>query len=309
MSLSRSEDSKDSARGHEASVKVACLQTRLWPDYDSAIAEALDLAAQTDPDTTMLFLPEYCGGLKTESSRFAPPVSDVDAHPVLHALRQHAADTARWIVIGSIAVDADASGRYSNRGFVISDTGAIVSDYSKIHLFDVQLAENKVYRESDTVYPGDQLSLVSTPVGVLGHTICYDLRFPQLYRDLAHSGAEVLAIPAAFTRLTGEAHWHALCRARAIENGAYVIAPCATGAVSGGGEAYGHSLIIDPWGEVLADGGVGPGVISANIDRRRVQEARKKIPSLQHDRPWSAQESDVQDSDAPLITATVGASR
>ena len=283
MSLSRlkNDDTKDTV-----SVKVACLQTRLWPDYDSATAEAIDLASQVDADTKVLFLPEYCGGLKTENSRFCPPASDLASHPVLNSLRQYAADSSRWIVVGSIAVDPDSDGRYSNRGFVICEDGKIASSYSKIHLFDVQLSGDKVYRESDSVVPGDSLTLVDTPAGLLGHTICYDLRFPQLYRDLAQSGAEVLAIPAAFTRVTGEAHWHALCRSRAIENGAYVIAPCATGPVAGGGEAYGHSLIIDPWGKVIADGAIGPGVISAVIDTEQVRQARKKIPSLQHDRRW-----------------------
>lgn len=289
----------------DRSVKIACLQTRLWPDYASAIAEALDLAGQADSDTQMLFLPEYCGGLKTENSRFNPPVSAVDAHPVLNAMRQYAADSKRWVVVGSIAVDADPAGRYSNRGFVISDDGEIASDYNKIHLFDVQLGKDKVYRESDSVIAGDRLSLVDTPAGRLGHTICYDLRFPLLYRELAQSGAEVLAIPAAFTRVTGEAHWHALCRARAIENGAYVVAPCATGKVSGGGEAYGHSLIVDPWGEVITDGGIGPGVVNASIELRQVKLARSKIPSLQHDRMWQRDDSDTLQSTTDVATASL----
>ena len=281
-------------------VKVACLQTRLTPDFDAAINEALQLARLADEDTRVLFLPEYCGGLKTVAGKFAPPVADQNAHPVLQALREHAASRGVWIVVGSIAVELDdlsiskdgksASDhddrRYNNRGFVISDTGDIVSVYNKIHLFDIDLSVDEVYRESDVVKPGDSLCLVDTPVGLMGHTICYDLRFPQLYRDLVQSGATTLAIPAAFTKKTGEAHWHALCRARAIENGAYVIAPCAVGSIEGGGEAYGHSLVIDPWGEVVADGGGTPGIVSATVDLKRVSEARARIPSLQHDRVW-----------------------
>ncbi len=278
-------------------VKVACLQTRLTPDFDAAINEALQLARLADDDTRVLFLPEYCGGLKTETGKFAPPVADQKVHPVLQALREHAASHGVWIVVGSIAVSLDdqsntnvekaTSNRYNNRGLVISDTGEIVSHYNKIHLFDIDLSVDEVYRESDVVEPGDSLCLVDTPVGLMGHTICYDLRFPQLYRDLAQSGATTLAIPAAFTKKTGEAHWHALCRARAIENGAYVIAPCAVGSIEGGGEAYGHSLVVDPWGEVIADGGDSPGIVSATVDLKRVGEARARIPSLQHDRPWS----------------------
>ena len=154
-------------------------------------------------------------------------------------------------------------------------------------MFDIQLSESAVYQESAMVAPGDGAALHETPWGLLGHTICYDVRFPHLYRDLAQAGAEMLAVPAAFTKATGEMHWHILNQARAIENGAFVIAPCAHGAVPGGGEAYGHSLIIDPMGKVLADGGEGPGVAMAMIDLEEVAVARAKIPSLSHDRPYT----------------------
>lgn len=153
-------------------------------------------------------------------------------------------------------------------------------------MFDVDLAEGARYRESDTVQPGAAAQVYDTPLGKIGHTICYDLRFPGLYRDLAQAGAEILCCPAAFTKMTGEAHWHVLNRARAIENTAYVVSPCAVGAVPGGGESYGHSLVVSPWGEVLADGGDIPGVIHAQLDLDLVAETAGRVPSLGHDRAY-----------------------
>ena len=270
-------------------VNIACLQIGIKPDFESSIEEALSLARQVEGDTDMLFLPEYCGGLKTVDGRFAPPVASVDSHPVLQALRDYARENSVWIVAGSMAVSQESTSdeRFNNRGFVLNDQGGVVSHYDKIHLFDIQLEGRDAYEESAVVAPGDKLSVVDTPLGLMGHTICYDLRFPSLYRALSQAGATTLAVPAAFTRVTGEAHWHALCRARAIENGCYVIAPCSVGGINGGGEAYGHSLVVDPWGEVVADGGDSPGVVTATIDTDKVSAARSQIPSLEHDRAWT----------------------
>jgi len=272
-------------------VKIACLQTGIKPDFVSSIEEALGLARQVSDDTRMLFLPEYCGGLKTVDGSFDPPVASVDTHPVLQALCDHAREASVWIVAGSMAVERDDTSdkRFNNRGFVINGQGEVVSHYDKIHLFDIQLEGRDAYQESAVVAPGDKLSLVETPLGLMGHTICYDLRFPNLYRALSQAGATTLAVPAAFTRTTGEAHWHALCRARAIENGCYVIAPCSVGEIDGGGEAYGHSLVVDPWGKVVADGGASPGVVTATIDTDKAGAARAQIPSLEHDRKWTQQ--------------------
>ncbi len=265
---------------------VACLQTRPRPDFDSALTEALGLAEKAvEGGAELLALPEYCGGLTTEGAVFVPPSAPEDCHPVLGGLRDFAAKRGVWIVLGSLAVDGPA-GKIWNRGFVIDGGGRIQHCYDKIHLFDVDLAEGKSYRESASVAGGDLAGLSQTPWALLGHTICYDLRFPGLYRDLAQAGAEILLVPAAFTKLTGEAHWHVLNRARAIENGAFVVAPCAIGKVEGGGESYGHSLIVDPWGEVLADGGTEAGVVSATLDLGKVAATRKRIPSLEHDRPY-----------------------
>ena len=160
--------------------------------------------------------------------------------------------------------------------------------YDKIHLFDVDLADGESYRESATIAAGDRAITADLPWGKLGLSICYDLRFPHLYRALAQAGADFLAVPAAFTKTTGEAHWHVLLRARAIESGCYVIAPCQTGTHPGGGACYGHSLLVDPWGRILADGGEATGIVLGEIDPAEVTRARGMIPSLQHDRPFAA---------------------
>ena len=265
---------------------IACLQTRPMPDFDSAIPEALGLAEKAAADAAeLLCLPEYCGALVSRGGVIVPPAAPEDAHPVLAALKDFAATSRVWIQVGSIAVDGP-DGRIVNRGFLLDDQGAIRARYDKIHMFDIQLSEAEVYRESTYVSPGATAVIEETPWARIGHTICYDLRFPQLYRDLAQAGAEVLTVPAAFTAKTGAAHWHVLNRARAIENGAFVVATCAHGPCPGGGAAYGHSLIIDPWGAVLADGGEGPGVAMATIDLDAVAQARAKIPSLTHDRSY-----------------------
>lgn len=168
---------------------------------------------------------------------------------------------------------------------MIDATGGVVAQYDKIHLFDVDLGPGKVYRESATIAPGAAAVVAETPWGGVGLSICYDLRFAALYRALAQAGAGILAIPAAFTKTTGEAHWHVLSRARAIENGSFVVAPCQVGTFPGGAESYGHSLIVDPWGRVLADGGDLVGIVAATIDLDEVARVRGRIPSLRHDCP------------------------
>ena len=271
-------------------VRIGCVQSRPLATFDEAIEEARRLAGDAvAAGAELVCLPEYCGGLKSEGGVFAPPTAPETRHPVLDALRGFASDAGVWMLIGSIAVDGPGD-RLINRGYVIDDQGDIRARYDKIFLFDVDLSPTQRYRESAVVAPGERAVLVDTPWGRLGMTICYDLRFPQLYRSLAQAGAEILAVPAAFTKVTGEAHWHVLNRARAIENGAVVVAPCAVGAVPGGGAAYGHSLIVSPWGEVLADGGDGVGYVVATVDVESVANARGRIPSLEHDRRFSAPE-------------------
>ena len=265
-------------------VRIGCMQTRPLATFDEAIDHAQHLAGDAAAaGAELVCLPEYCGGLKSEGGLFAPPSAPEARHPVLDALRGFANETGVWMLIGSIAVDGPG-GHLINRGYVIDDRGGIQARYDKIFLFDVDLSPTQQYRESAVVAPGGQAVVVDTPWGRLGMTICYDLRFPQLYRTLAQAGAEILAVPAAFTKVTGEAHWHVLNRARAIENGAVVVAPCAAGAVPGGGAAYGHSLVVSPWGEVLTDGGDGVGYVVTTVDVDSVATARGRIPSLQHDR-------------------------
>ena len=265
---------------------IACLQTRPMPDFDSAVGEALPLAGRAaDDGAELLCLPEYCGGLMSRDGVIRPPAAPEDSHPVLAALRGFAAEAGVWMQIGSVAVDGP-DGTIINRGFLVDAEGAVRARYDKIHMFDIQLSEAEVYRESTYVTAGAEAVVEDTPWARIGHTICYDLRFPGLYRDLARAGAEILTVPAAFTQTTGKAHWHVLNRARAIENGAFVVAACAHGPCPGGGASYGHSLIVNPWGRVLADGGEGPGVVQATIDLDAVAAARAQIPSLSHDRDY-----------------------
>ncbi len=287
------------------SFKVACLQTRCLPDAESALQHALGLADQAvQQGAQFLLLPEYCGGLRTEGKAFAPPVYTEQSHPVLIGLQQFARDRGVWILVGSVAIAADSevageaansdanqtgtgvARKYINRSFLLNDQGLVCARYDKLHLFDIQLSSTKTYKESATVQPGNKAILVDTPFGRLGLSICYDIRFPSLYRELSQAGAQLLLVPAAFTQRTGAAHWHVLNQARAIENGAYLIAPCAIGPVEGGGASYGHSLVIDPWGVIVADAGEQSGVCIAEINLDNVTKTREKIPSLAHDTPY-----------------------
>ena len=262
------------------------MQTRPQPDFASAIEEAIPLAEQAVEDgAEFLLLPEYCGGLRSEGAMLAPPTATENDHPVLAALREFARSRKIWTLVGSVAVDGP-DGKFFNRGFLIDDRGEIRFRYDKIHLFDIELSPSEIYEESARVHPGGSAGLFPTDFGRVGFTICYELRFPGLYRELAQAGADYLVAPAAFTKKTGEAHWHILNRARAIENGCYMLSPCSTGPVPGGGACFGHSLVVDPWGRVIADGGEGPGILRARVDLDLVADARRRIPSLQHDRPY-----------------------
>ena len=270
---------------------IACLQTRPRPDFSSALDEALELAeAAVDQGAQILFLPEYCGGLKSDGPTVAAPSALEQAHPFLQEMQRFARARGVWVNLGSIAVDAP-DGRILNRGIMLDDSGEIRGRYDKINMFDIQLSQTEVYRESARVSAGDRLVIHDTPFARIGHTICYDLRFADLFRRLAQAGAEILICPAAFTRKTGAAHWHVLNRARAIETTRFVVSACATGPVPGGGETFGHSLIVNPWGEVLADGGTAPGVVRARIDLAEVAAAEARIPSLMADRPFTLAKS------------------
>ncbi|KAJ57283.1 amidohydrolase [Actibacterium mucosum KCTC 23349] len=212
--------------------------------------------------------------------------------PTLAGLRDTAAALGVHLLIGSLALATDdADGRFANRSFLIGPDGAIVARYDKIHMFDVDLNGSQI-RESDGYRPGDRAVLADTALGRLGLTICYDLRFPHLFRDLARAGAQVIFVPSAFHPVTGAAHWHVLLRARAIETGAFIVAPAQTGThAARAGKArtsYGHSLIISPWGEILGDQGTEPGILSLDLKLAEVETSRRRIPALLHDRDYES---------------------
>src|SRR5476651_56331 len=227
--------------------------------------------------------PEMTNILAAKREQLFSVIVDEDADTSLTTLRELARKLGIYIHIGSLAIKVSPD-KAANRSFLISPKGDIAARYDKIHMFDVDLANGESYRESRNYRPGEKAVLYDLPWGRLGLTICYDLRFPALYRALAEAGASMLTIPSAFTQQTCEAHWHILIRARAIENGCFVFAAAQAGKHESGRETFGHSLIVDPWGRVLAKGGSDPGMVMAEIDLAEVAKARARIPSLQHGR-------------------------
>jgi predicted amidohydrolase len=235
--------------------------------------------------------PECTNALSSNRARQRALFRHEAEDPTLAALREEAARAGVWLLIGSLGVlTDDPDGRFANRSFLIAPDGAISARYDKIHMFDVNVSETEVYRESSGYRPGSQAVLADTPFARIGMTVCYDIRFPHLYRQLAKAGAEVLTVPAAFNHITGAAHWETLLRARAIETGCYVLAPAQTGfhpeREGKGRRTHGHSLVVAPWGEVLSDAGTEPGVTFADIDLAEVARARDRVPSLSHDRDF-----------------------
>lgn len=265
-------------------MKVAILQMTAGTDpaANAAVLEraVLDAAAG---GAAMLFTPEMSGLVDRDRHRAAASIVGEEDDRVLAAVRAAAARAGLWVHLGSLAVRG-GGGKLANRGFVIDADGAIRARYDKLHLFDVDLPGGESWRESAAYRGGSDAAVVATPVGALGLSICYDLRFPDLFRALSDAGATLLAVPAAFTRPTGAAHWEVLLRARAIEAGAYVVAAAQTGVHQDGRATYGHSLVIDPWGDVLLDLGEAPGIGFAEIDGARVDDVRARIPALRHRR-------------------------
>lgn len=241
------------------------------------------IAATAQAGAAMLFTPEMSGLLDRDRKRAAAAITREADDRVLAAVREAAAKHGVWVHLGSLALRREDD-RLANRGFVIDDGGAIRARYDKIHLFDVDLPTGESWRESAAYAGGEGATVLDTPLGRLGLTICYDLRFPDLFRALSDAGATILAVPAAFTRPTGAAHWHVLLRARAIEAAAFVIAAAQTGEHPDGRATYGHSLAIDPWGEVLVDMGEGAGMSIVDIDPTRLADVRARIPVLAHRR-------------------------
>ena len=265
-------------------MKVALYQARtgIDPERNSAgLVAAVKKSAAAG--AAILFTPEMSGLLDRDRDRSGPKLRTEEEDPVLAAVRKAAKSAGIWVHLGSLAIRAK-SGKLANRGFLIDDKGAVRARYDKIHLFDVDLATES-WRESALYAPGDKAVVAETPIGKLGLSVCYDLRFPDLYRTLTDSGAEILAIPAAFTVPTGLAHWHVLMRARAIEAGVFVVAAAQSGRHEDGRETYGHSLVVGPWGEILLDMGEGEGVGFADIDLVRISEVRSILPAIRHRRP------------------------
>lgn len=248
----------------------------------ATIRQAMSEAKAAGAD--MAFLPEMCGLLDRDRARSEAHVMAEGEDRLLAGIRDHAAGLGLWVHVGSLALRAAVAGMRVNRGFVIDSVGAIRARYDKAHLFDVDLPTGESWRESAVYAAGGQAVAVRTPWGVLGLSICYDVRFPALYQALGQAGATMLAVPAAFTRPTGAAHWHILLRARAIENAAFVIAAAQCGLHEDGRSTYGHSLVVSPWGEILHDTGDPPGLALVELDLAQVAAVRERIPVLDHRR-------------------------
>jgi predicted amidohydrolase len=264
--------------------KAACIQVNASNDMDANIGRAGQLACDARAaGAHLVVMPENVSMMEWGRANIVAKAMPEEDHKALAAFREIAKELDIWLHCGSLACLLEDQ-RVANRSFLIDPKGDIAARYDKIHMFDVDLGNGETYRESATFAPGREAVLADTPWGKLGMTICYDLRFPQLYRSLAQAGANFLVVPAAFTRTTGKAHWHVLLRARAIETGCFVLAPAQCGEHAGGRETFGHALIVSPWGAILADAGEEPGFIIANIDTDQIEEARGKVPSLSHDR-------------------------
>ena len=276
--------------------KIACIQTssvrELAPNLDTVAAQ---IRAARAGGADLIALPENVAMMEPEGAKLRAKAQSEGKHEALSAFRDLALETGAWILAGSLAVKLP-EGRIANRSYLIAADGAIKARYDKIHMFDVDLENGESYRESATFRPGEEAVLAETPWGLLGMTVCYDLRFPHLYRGLAQAGATMISVPSAFTQTTGRAHWHVLQRARAIETGAFIIAPAQCGVHAEGRRTFGHSMIVNPWGEILAEAGEEPGIIAAEIDLALVAKARGMVPSLRHDRDFALPESPAPES-------------
>ena len=275
-------------------MRIALIQLTVTDDPVANLAATLGFVRQAHAEGAEFILtPECTNGLWSNRAAQKALLRLEEDDATLAALRDEAGKLGVWLLIGSIALlTGDSDGRFANRSFLIRPDASIAARYDKIHMFDVNVSETEVYRESAAFRPGSQAVIAQTPFAPIGMTVCYDVRFATLYRKLAQSGAQIITVPAAFNHITGAAHWETLLRARAIENGAFVLAPAQTGfhaeADGKGRRTYGHSLAIAPWGEVLANGGTEPGVTLVDLDLTQVADARGRVPSLQHDRGFDA---------------------
>jgi len=273
-------------------MRAALLQLSVTDDPAENLPVTLSLVREAAAGGAGFVLtPEVTNCLSSDRARQRDLLRHEEDDPTLAALRAEATDLGIWLLIGSLGLlTHDGDGRFANRSFLVSPDGTVAARYDKIHMFDVNVSETEQYRESSGYRPGTRAVLAATPFGRIGMTVCYDVRFPQLYRRLAKAGAQILTVPAAFNDTTGAAHWHSLLRARAIENGAYVLAPAQTGSHAAHDgrprRTYGHSLAVSPWGEVLVDAGAEVGVSFVELSLAKVEKARARVPSLCHDRDF-----------------------
>lgn len=276
-------------------MKTALLQMTSSDDPTENLGLIQQMMAEAAAEGAEYVLtPEVTNCLSGSRTHQKATLQHQDDDPTLAGLRETAAKHGQWLTIGSLALQTNDDGRFANRQFLIDPTGAIKATYDKIHMFDVQVSPEEIYRESDGYRPGTKAVIAETPFAKIGMTICYDVRFPNLYRALAQAGAEIITVPAAFSPVTGAAHWHALLCARAIETGCWVLAPAQTGKHSASRgprrKTYGHSLAVSPWGEIITDAGIETGIVYIDFDREKVAQARKRIPSLTHDKEFDGPE-------------------
>ncbi len=274
--------------GHDTAFRVALVQFTASADPDQNLATVSGMVRDARAGgAALICTPENTGYMEADDAAKIAKAQTEPEHRVLRAYRALATEVEASLLVGSLNVIVNDMAKIANRSFLLAPDGGIAGRYDKIHMFDVDLPGREIYRESDTVSAGDRAVVAPTPWGGLGMSICYDVRFPHLYRALAHAGARFITVPAAFTVPTGRAHWHVLLRARAIETACYVFAPAQVGTHPGNRRTFGHSLIVSPWGEVIADGGDAPGVVSADIDPSKIDAARNAVPALAHDRPFA----------------------
>jgi len=273
---------------------AGCIQVTAGPDPEVKLRQVGELVRRArDFGADFVMTPEASNLIESGKRRRDKARREPD-DPFLAGMRDLARELGIWLLLGSLVIDpagepgaTEGEERLANRSFLLDAAGGIVARYDKIHMFDIDLPGGESYRESNAYRPGGQTVVAETPWGRLGMSVCYDVRFPHLYRALAQAGADFLAVPSVFTVPTGRAHWHVLLRARAIENACFVFAPAQWGEHAAGRKSYGHSLVVDPWGEVLADGGEKVGIVTSRIDPARIAEARHTVPSLMHDRAFT----------------------
>lgn len=268
--------------------RVACLQMQTGNDLAANLDGVKSMTREAARNGAQFVLtPEYTLMMDGSGRVMRERALEADGNPALSELQALAQALSLWLLVGSLTLKTGGD-RIANRSYLIAADGRVVASYDKIHMFDVTLPDGKLIRESSAYCPGDRAAIAETPWGAIGLTVCYDLRFPHLYRALAKAGARYLTIPSSFQRATGKVHWHTLLKARAIENACFVLAPAMCGEHPGNRTTYGHSLIVDPWGEVLADGGEAPGIVYADIDPAQVDRVRSMLPCLEHDREFEA---------------------